>query len=105
MTNLQCGVDTCANNAQGCCCLPGIDVGGAHACRCGDTCCRSFHPKSEGAQNSARHDVPNPNSHISCNAKTCAYNEGGLCSASQITVKGGGADQASQTECATVRQR
>ena len=88
MTNLQCGVDTCANNAQGCCCLPGIDVGGAHACRCGDTCCRS-----------------NPNSHISCSAKTCAYNEGGLCSASQITVKGGGADQASQTECATFRQR
>jgi hypothetical protein len=28
-----------------------------------------------------------------------------LCSASQITVKGGGADQASQTECATFRQR
>lgn len=105
MTNLQCGVETRANNAQGCCCLPGITVGGDHACQCGDTCCRSFHPKTEGAQNSIRHDSPNPSSQISCSAKTCAYNESGLCSARQITVRGDGAGQPSQTECATFRQR
>ena len=105
MTNLQCGVETCANNAQGCCCLTGMSVGGELAIQLGVTLCGSFHPKTEGAQNSIRHDSPNPSSQISCSAKTCAYNESGLCSARQITVRGDGAGQPSQTECATFRQR
>ena len=73
MTNLQCSVMSCANNAQGCCCLPGIQVSGDHACDCGDTCC----------------------------AGTCQYNDHGGCTAHQVQVDGHDACQCYQTKCST----
>lgn len=71
MTNLQCSVMSCANNAQGCCCLPGIQVSGDHACDCGDTCCSSFQTKSSAMQNAVQYNQPNQTLEISCSAGTC----------------------------------
>ena len=105
MTNLQCDVMSCADNAHGCCCLPSIKVSGDHACDCGDTCCSSFQTKSSGMQNSVRHDSPNDCCEIACSACTCTYNESGACAADQVKVEGNDACQCYQTKCSTFRQK
>ena len=102
MTNLQCGVSSCANNAQGCCCLQGIEVGGTQASQCADTCCASFQPQNGAMQNGPSQGTPHPNCQISCAAQSCTYNAGGSCTAAQVTVRSG---PGQQTECATFRQK
>ena len=102
MTNLQCGVSSCANNSQGCCCLQSIEVGGTQASQCADTCCASFQPQNSAMQNGPSQGVPHPNCQISCAAQSCTYNAGGSCTAAQITVR---SSPGQQTECATFRQR
>ena len=101
MTNLQCSVMSCANNAQGCCCLPGIQVSGDHACDCGDTCCSSFQTKSSAMQNAVQYNQPNQTLEISCSAGTCQYNDHGGCTAHQVQVDGHDACQCYQTQCST----
>lgn len=56
MTNLSCNASTCTHNADKCCCLSGIDVKGANACTCDETCCGSFDNKKENG--SARNAAP-----------------------------------------------
>ena len=70
MTNLSCNASTCTHNADKCCCLSGIDVKGANACTCDETCCGSFDNKKENG--SARNAAASPklNLTIQCAAST-----------------------------------
>lgn len=101
MTKLECHVTNCASNADDCCCRPDIQVDGACACGCEETCCASFQEKKESYGNAIRHDVPNDALRIGCNAVNCVHNAAGECDADCICVEGCGAGCKSQTECAT----
>lgn len=106
MTKLTCHVTTCANYEKDCCCLPDIQVSGPCACGCEQTCCSSFAEKGHAqASNSVCHDCANPQLHIGCNVGTCAYNQGGECSADCVCIEGNGACVQNQTECSTFRSK
>ncbi|HEX3038233.1 MAG TPA: DUF1540 domain-containing protein [Oscillospiraceae bacterium] len=103
MTNLECHVSDCANNAQGCCCRPNIGVAGRSANECSETCCSSFQEKQDGASNAVRFDQPNQSLQIDCGAMNCTYNADGICDADCILVESSNnrTTAKSQTECAT----
>ncbi|WP_458861770.1 DUF1540 domain-containing protein [Acidaminobacterium chupaoyuni] len=105
MTNLQCGVSNCANNAAGGCCLSSVNVNGSNACDCRETCCDSFCKQNSGATNVVGGQVHIEQSEINCTADNCQFHENGKCSASRITVMGNGADHSSQTECSSFKLR
>ena len=101
MAYLACEVNTCAHNGQGLCSLSDIQVEGAGACVCGQTCCHSFSPKSAG-QNS-RCGGSQPLTNIDCDAARCQYNENGLCRAECVRVSGckDHVCSSQETECCT----
>ncbi|WP_283675212.1 DUF1540 domain-containing protein [Butyricicoccus sp. Marseille-Q5471] len=99
MTNLQCSVNSCGSNKEGCCCRPSIKVAGQQAQACSDTCCHSYTPKSDAPSNSADFERPNLSLEIGCSACNCVHNDGHKCGADCVCVKNG----SSGTECATFK--
>lgn len=105
MTNLRCGVKTCVNNYNYCCCLPKIDVAGKTACNCGDTCCASFGEKGMYGKNSLNSAEAGEATEIGCDAVNCIHNNCNSCTASTISVAGRKAAKCFDTECDTFRMR
>lgn len=107
MTRLKCDVTSCASNANGGCMRNGITVGGDCASGACETRCCSFSLDHSGSMKNAcgvpaeaHHHMP-----ISCNAKTCMYNNAGCCTATEVHVGGSGAYAEAQTCCNTFRAR
>ena len=90
MNHLKCSVENCANYCEHQCCLSQIEVAGPHSTNRQETCCDSFRCKDtcgcSGANNSTRHDVPNPNLEIRCTAEQCVHNHQGTCDAECVCV-------------------
>lgn len=103
MAELKCGVTNCSYNQEDCCCKGDIMVGGSHACNCDDTCCESFSQRREGAYVSSL-DHPCRTISIDCEAEKCVYNSNYKCHAEHVDIKGGGACDCRQTQCATFRE-
>ena len=105
MTNLSCNASTCTHNADKCCCLSGIDVKGANACTCDETCCGSFDNKKENG--SARNAAASPklNLTIQCAAHNCVYNEDCHCHADEVCICGSAACDCEETCCGTFKAK
>ena len=103
MTKLECHVTECASNAENSCCRNDIKISGPCACGCEQTCCASFMPKPEGAQNAAYSQHPNPNMPVACSADSCVHNESGQCAAPRICVSNcaGRTGTMDATQCAS----
>ena len=97
MTSLQCTVNSCGNNKEGCCCRPDIKVGGQQAHTSSETCCDSYISKKNSMTSSIGYSQPNASLDIRCDACNCIYNENHQCYASGISVN----SVASGTECST----
>lgn len=107
MTNLQCSVQSCASNQQGCCCQHAIKVQGKDAHCAASTCCQSFFKKGEGeVSNSTHYTQPNPALDVYCTAADCRYNDGARhCTAANIEITGGTPDLMHGTQCSTFEKR
>lgn len=104
MTRLDCNVTGCMHNAENCCCLSSITVGGKTAEKKCDTCCASYDEKTGGAFTNA-FKTPESELRVACEAENCIYNKNKLCVAEHIGITGGNATQARQTECSSFRAR
>lgn len=96
MPKLKCGVNSCANNAENCCCLGKIDVAGGVTAE--NTCCSSF-IELTGATNAA--DTPNESLSVDCDAHDCVHNKDCQCCAESIDVAGAGACNCTDTQCSS----
>lgn len=106
MAELQCTVENCSYNKETYCCKGDIMVGGKHAQLEDDTCCESFLQRREGSD-SYTSSISHPSKTISidCEAKNCTYNSNFKCVADHVDIKGCGADNCLQTECATFKEK
>lgn len=104
MAELKCGVENCGYNQEHYCCKGDIMVGGKHACTCGDTCCESFaESKGDSYKSSLEHACRTIS--IDCEAVNCTYNSNYKCHAEHVDIKGCGASNCRETECATFREK
>lgn len=103
MTQLNCGVGSCANNKSGCCCLSSIEVGGQSAQSSASTCCENFAQKSASFTNDAM--TPELNLNIGCQAKNCMYNSNGSCCSDHVNISGFSASTNRETLCETFKAR
>ena len=97
MPNLICNVSTCGHNKSNLCCKEGIVVGGENAFTSDKTCCESFTEKTKDFLNST--EEPKASMNVSCEAKSCTYNELGMCGAEAISIAGGPVSSSAKTEC------
>ena len=104
MTKLDCNVTSCMHNADNCCCKSEIIVDGSKAKDCCETCCGSFDENKGGAFTNL-FKTPEKKLEVGCEAVNCIYNENHRCSADHIGITGDGANEASQTECSSLRAR
>ena len=103
MAELKCGVENCCYNQECCCCKGDIMVGGKHADTCGDTCCESFSQKSSDSYTSSLNH-PSVTISIDCEATNCMHNSNYKCYAEHVDIKGRGASNCIETECATFKE-
>ena len=103
MAELKCGVENCGYNQDYCCCKGDIMVGGQHACDCGDTCCESFSQRKEDSYTSSLFH-PSRTISIDCEATNCTYNSNYKCHADHVDIRGCGAADCKETECATFKE-
>lgn len=103
MAELKCGVENCGYNQDHCCCKGDIMVGGSHACDCEGTCCESFSQRQDNAYVSSL-DHPCRTISIDCEAEKCVYNSNYKCHAERVDIRGCGAADCRQTQCATFRE-
>lgn len=103
MPELKCTVQTCVHNQKFLCDLDSIQVGGANAKNPQETCCDSFQERKEGTYTNSMNSMKAASdmSGVDCKATNCMYNDNCQCHAGKISVEGGGAVEASGTECAT----
>lgn len=106
MADLKCAVENCTYNQQHLCSKGDIMVGGKNACCCGETCCESFSQRKEG-QDSFKSSTCHPARTISidCEAVKCIYNSDYKCHADHVDIKGSGACDCRETECATFTEK
>lgn len=103
MVELKCAVDNCTYNRDRLCCKGDILVGGKNARKEEDTCCESFQQrKGSAAANSMN---PAKTISIDCQAVKCVYNTDYKCSAEHVDIRGCGACDCGETNCATFRER
>ena len=102
MAELKCGVENCGYNQDCCCCKGDIMVGGQHACDCGDTCCESFSQRRGDSYTSSLFH-PSRTISIDCEATNCTYNSNYKCHADHVDIRGCGAADCKETECATFK--
>ncbi|MBR4439897.1 MAG: DUF1540 domain-containing protein [Clostridia bacterium] len=105
MNNLRCGVKTCVNNSDYCCCLPKIDVAGKTARNCGETCCVSFGERRMHGRNSVNSFDAELATDVGCDAINCVHNENGGCTAVTVNIAGRKAMKCYDTECDSFRMR
>lgn len=103
MAELKCGVESCGYNQDCCCCKGDIMVGGQHACDCEDTCCESFSQRKEDSYTSSLFH-PSRTISIDCEATNCTYNSNYKCHADHVDIRGCGAADCKETECATFKE-
>lgn len=103
MAELKCGVENCGYNQDCCCCKGDIMVGGQHACDCGDTCCESFSQRRGDSYTSSLFH-PSRTISIDCEATNCTYNSNYKCHADHVDIRGCGAADCKETECATFKE-
>ena len=97
MPNCNCSVNSCANNSQGCCCRPSIQVAGNSAMSSSGTACSSFMPIGSATNSAAQFNQPNPALKVACSASNCCHNGGKFCQANNISIYNSG----SGSQCAT----
>ncbi len=103
MAELKCGVENCGYNQDRCCCKGDIMVGGQHACDCNDTCCESFSQRrGDSYTSSLLH--PSRTISIDCEAGNCKYNSNYKCRADHVDIRGCGAADCKETQCATFKE-
>lgn len=103
MAELKCGVENCSYNQDHYCCKGDIMVGGTHACDCEGTCCESFSQRRDDAYVSSL-EHPCRTISIDCEAEKCVYNSNYKCHAEHVDIRGCGACDCRQTQCATFRE-
>lgn len=103
MAELKCGVENCGYNQENCCCKGDIMVGGQHACDCEDTCCESFSQRKGDSYTSSLFH-PSRTISIDCEATNCTYNSNYKCHADHVDIRGCGAADCKETECATFKE-
>lgn len=103
MTGLDCNAKSCTHNEECKCCLTSIGVGGDHACKTDDTCCKDFYEDKCGCKNAA--ETPKNALHVSCDADTCTYWDNQLCVADHIDISGITASTSGETVCATYKNK
>ena len=103
MAELKCAVDTCMYNNSERCSKGDIMVGGMRACSCDETCCESFRQRKEGQASNSMN--PGRTISIDCQAVKCVYNKDYKCSAEHVDIKGCGACDCGETNCATFKER
>ena len=103
MAELKCGVENCFYNQEACCCKGDIMVGGQCADTCGDTCCESFAKRKDDSYSSSLNH-PSLTISIDCEATGCMYNDNYRCHAEHVDIRGCGAENCKETECATFRE-
>ena len=105
MAELTCSVNTCASHNGGYCCRNSIKIDGHSAVMKDQTFCGSFQQKTGGAVNAACGSTPNRHMEIRCSASHCAHNQGGHCSAENVTVSGGSVTEMTETICDSFEAR
>lgn len=106
MADLKCGVENCTYNCDCLCSKGDIMVGGKHAYNSNDTCCESFSERREG-HDSFTSSLEHPGRIISidCEAVKCIHNSNYKCVADHVDIKGCGACNCKETNCATFTER
>ena len=101
MTKLNCTVTSCIHNSEKLCNLGSIKVEGTTADVSDATACASFKERIGDSYSNECSKKPSQNSVIECMAHKCVYNKDQNCTASHIDVAGDGANNYSDTRCAT----
>lgn len=104
MAELKCSVENCSYNKENLCSKGDIMVGGKQACDSEGTCCESFTERRDGAFTSAM-EHPSRTISIDCEAVKCVYNSDYKCVADHVDIKGCGACNCRETNCATFSER
>lgn len=108
MSNLRCSVTSCGHNCDLLCTLSSIKVQGQNADKSQLTFCHSFVPRQTAGNTRTENlrgcETPAcEETHIACDAVTCAYNKNNVCEAKHVDVCGARASSCTDTECATFR--
>ena len=108
MSHLHCSVTDCTHNCDRLCTLGSIKVEGQNADKAQLTFCHSFAPRNSHGGNRTENvrgleGSASAETHIACDAMTCTYNKGNICSAKQVVVEGDCASTCTDTQCATFR--
>ena len=103
MAELKCAVDNCTYNSDRLCCKGDILVGGKNARKEDETCCESFRQRNEKTASNSMN--PARTIAIDCQAVKCVYNTDCKCSAEHVDIRGCGACDCGETNCATFRER
>ena len=98
MAELNCSATNCCYNEDRLCTKGDILVGGKDAACPNETCCESF--SAAGNYRNAC-GCGSSNVSIDCEASSCAFNKSSKCTAGHVEIKGSGAVQCGETECAT----
>ena len=105
MSRLVCDAVNCGNNHDRLCALEGIEVSGCSACACEGTCCKSFVDEKNAYISSFADVSASEDTHIDCEAGTCAYNVDGICEADRVKIEGQYAHRMDATCCASFRKK
>ncbi len=106
MPALVCSAKNCRYNDSMYCCKGDIDVGGAQAVVCQDTCCESFHERTQDEmKDSCGCGHKERNIDIRCEATKCEYNDSCVCRADHVDIAGVSACRCDETECVTFNGR
>lgn len=102
MSNVSCGISSCAHNKSGTCYSTSLNISGANATNSTETTCVSY-LNGESYSNIANVvSDSKPVNYISCSAVNCKYNYNGSCSSNAINVVNNRTTNAySDTQCAS----
>lgn len=102
MPSLRCTAVKCVYNKDQLCSKGDIQVGGAHACKSGETACESFRERT-GATNST--GTGSETIKVGCSACSCNYNQNKVCHAGAVDIHGAEACTSHETCCGTFKPK
>ena len=108
MTDLVCGVRSCAYNCGSLCSRNSIRVDGRNAMKRNQTACDSFERRGQSFTNAALDHSAEESTAVSCNVCECTFNHSGACSAERISGCSCGCEDpnvCAETECASFRRK
>ena len=106
MPGLVCSAQSCVYNDAMYCSRGNIEVGGADAQVCQDTCCESFQGRSgDSAKNTMKSGCTCTQSDIRCEATKCIHNQNCVCPAEKVDIAGAAACRCDETECVTFEEK